>query len=250
MNFNCIDPSQPLATSHPFKEALTTACTGNFDPVKKLAETGNPDAQNLLGQIYRDGYVDHPNRKFSGTRIEKDDDLAVSYFIQSADQKNKQAQKNLDEMFQNGRGINDNTRSRALKYLEQTATAYGNSMWGTEARLQLSLLLKATDPGRAVLLFDEVLDAKGHGEAYHHIIDLLCSSKKARDSLGQSKTEDYLKDAADPKRMNRADAAYAYAELCSRSGYSLLRDGFGSPQETAAPYYEMARKASYRPTIN
>jgi TPR repeat protein len=210
------------------------------------ADAGHPVAQNRLGEVYGDVYHVNPQE------WPKDEAKAVQYFAQSADKGNSKAKYNLLTMFSDNRGIRDAdevTRSRAVQMLKEGAQEYANSILGMNCRKALtSEFLEETEDAEAIKWLDEMMEHHPLLDTLGKIADILCRSEDARKALGESKANDYLKQAAEEKKLQHSKAASTYAEICANSEYSFLRDGFGTPQETAARYRQLSTELDNQQT--
>ena len=74
--------------------AASTAQTSDLAGLRQAADQGDPDAQFSLGVLY-----------VNGRGVERNDELAMSWFRRAAEQGYADAQNNLGFMYDNGRGV-------------------------------------------------------------------------------------------------------------------------------------------------
>jgi TPR repeat protein len=128
----------------------------DFDAIRRLAEQGNPEAQNNLGVIYQ-------NRKSALN----DDGQAVVWFRKAAEQGYAPAEANLSDMYFEGRGVRQD--GERVRYWLQKAAEHGDATsqralsgayytgtFGVQKDQVKSLewLMKAADQGHAGALRD------------------------------------------------------------------------------------------------
>ncbi|WP_455206144.1 ankyrin repeat domain-containing protein, partial [Kaarinaea lacus] len=113
---------------------------------RPLANQGNPEAQNLLGEMYRKGrgvkrdfkkaefwYSKSANKGYAeaqynlaslyrtGKGIKKDSKKAALWFKKAAEQNHIKAQYNIAVMYENGWGVDKNLEQAALWYKKSAA---------------------------------------------------------------------------------------------------------------------------------
>lgn len=85
---------------------LVVGCSeSEFEATKVLAEAGEADAQNNLG-----------NRYYNGTGVARNDQEAARWYRLAAEQGNAHGQYNLGVMYENGRGFFRNSREAVRWY--------------------------------------------------------------------------------------------------------------------------------------
>ena len=95
---------------------------GDYDTARSLwqplAEQGNAEAQNLMGNIYR-----------RGRGVPRDYRIAASWFRKSAKQNNAQAQFNLAGMYRAGKGVPKDPKEAAHWFLEAARNGYDKAQF-------------------------------------------------------------------------------------------------------------------------
>ena len=108
--------SQPL-------NQQTSNTSNDFNHYLKLAEQGDPEAQNKIGKLY-----------YNGNGVPQDTEQAFYWFKQAADRGNAKAQNNLGYMYYNGEAV-EQDYEQSIKWYRKAAEQ-GN----TEAQFNLGYM--------------------------------------------------------------------------------------------------------------
>jgi len=115
----------PVATAGPFEDGIAAYQRGDFATALKLwrplAEQGNAQAQNQVGDMYS-----------SGKGVDQDYNKAVTWYRKAADQGYAPGQLNLGSMYLTGRGVTQDY-SEAVKWFRKAAdqgNVYGQGFLG------------------------------------------------------------------------------------------------------------------------
>jgi TPR repeat protein len=194
----------------------TEICTHG---IIKMANEGSARHQNVVGAMYR-----------AGVQMEQDDDTAVQWFLKAEEGSDSfeanNAKKNLLAMFLEGRGINPDSRSRALDILVETANAQSED--SAKASFRLGLIYAETEPNKAINYFIAAVGGK-IPDALNQLVNLLY-----RHGIRSNAAAEYFKQAADEGQ--HCLAAFAYAEILSAKGHD----------EESLPYYKIAADQGHK----
>jgi TPR repeat protein len=178
----------------PFDRQVLSQAVVMFE---RQAETGDPEAQNSVGEMYA-----------RGLGVPKDPEKALQWFRKSAEQGNARAQANLGAMHEKGLGVPQD-KAESVKWFEKAAAQGHPGAQYHLGEILMGGLGVRRDPKTAVQWFLKAAE-KGHSRAQNNL-GILYSEGRGVDADPEQAMTWFLKAAEQHNAMAQFNLGREYA---------------------------------------